>query len=118
MHRFRIGLLLIATLVTVGCDRGEKLGRVFGTVTYKDQPITAGVIVFSNPQAGVHMTADLKPDGTYELQTANGFGLPLGTYKVAVNPPVGPPTRSRRGCGCRSGAKNTLPIPRLRDQWA
>ena len=34
------------------------------------------------------MTAKLTSEGGYELQMARGFGLPLGTYQVAVNPPI------------------------------
>lgn len=91
MLSLRNSLLLAALVLASGCHHGEKLGRVFGHVTCDSKPITSGILVFSNPDAGVHMTAELKPDGTYELQTANGFGLPLGTYQVAINPPVGPP---------------------------
>jgi len=72
----------------LGCDRGETLGKVSGKVTFQGKPVTDGLLVFSNHAKGVHMTAKLSPDGRYELQTARGFGLPLGTYKVAVSPPV------------------------------
>jgi hypothetical protein len=47
--------------------------------------------VFSNREKGVHITAELGSDGSYELQMARGFGLPLGTYQVAVNPPLREP---------------------------
>lgn len=33
------------------------------------------------------MTTKLKVDGHYEVNTANGAGLPLATYEVFVSPP-------------------------------
>lgn len=113
--RLKILTLLIVMSVAAGCDRGEKLGRVFGTVTYQGQPVTAGILVFSNHQAGVHMTAELNSDGTYELQTAGGFGLPLGTYQVAVNPPMAePPVLGSPNPAPRVPPSNNIP-PKYRD---
>jgi hypothetical protein len=31
--------------------------------------------------------ASLRPDGAYEVATAKGAGLPMGTYRVAITPP-------------------------------
>lgn len=91
MFRYIGTLFLMGAVVAVGCDDPETLGRVYGRVTYLGEPVTAGILVFSNHQAGVHMTAELNADGTYELQTAGGFGLPFGTYQVAINPPLAEP---------------------------
>jgi hypothetical protein len=71
-----------------GCERTEILGKVSGQVTLDGAPISQGVVVFSNSAKGVHIAAPLREDGSYELQMAKGFGLPLGDYRVAVNPPV------------------------------
>ncbi len=79
-------LLVVACLA--GCGSGEKMGRVFGKVTFQNQPVPEGVISFSNAEKGVYMTAKLNPDGTYEVVMAQGRGLPLGTYQVAINPPL------------------------------
>ena len=82
---FSIVAGVVACVATLGCDRGETLGKVSGKVTFQGQPLTNGLLVFSNRTKGVHMTAELSADGSYELQTARGFGLPLGDYEVAVS---------------------------------
>ena len=85
-------ICLALTLVLLsGCQRGETLGKVTGRVTLDGVPVSAGVVLFSNHEKGIHITSQLRSDGTYELQTAGGFGLPLGTYRVAVNPPMSGP---------------------------
>jgi hypothetical protein len=60
---------------------------VSGKVTFRGTPVKAGVVRFSNPQAGVDTTAQLQPDGAYQVVTAHGRGLPAGTYQVAIMPP-------------------------------
>ncbi|MCS7303548.1 MAG: carboxypeptidase-like regulatory domain-containing protein [Thermoguttaceae bacterium] len=71
-----------------GCGSGQKLGRVHGKVTFQGQPVSEGIVCFSNREKGIFLTAKLNPDGTYELVTAQGRGLPLGSYQVAINPPL------------------------------
>lgn len=80
--------LAAACCAATGCGRGEPQGKVHGKVTLAGEPVPAGLVIFSNAERGVHMTAPLQSDGSYELQTAQGFGLPLGDYRVAVNPPL------------------------------
>jgi hypothetical protein len=103
-HRRLVAItaLIVASNITAGCNRSEPLGRVYGKVTFQGEPVTAGILVFSNHEKGVHMTAELGPDGSYELQTAGGFGLPLGTYKIAVNTPIPEPPVY--------GAMNSTPV--------
>jgi hypothetical protein len=83
-------LLLLAALsvVVFGCKPAEKLGRIGGKVTFQEQPVSEGMVVFSCVDKGVNMTGPLKADGTYEIIMAKGAGLPLGTYKVCVSPPL------------------------------
>ena len=50
--------------------------------------MTEGLVVFSNAQKGVFMTAVVNKDGTYLVTSAAGPGLPLGQYRVIVTPPV------------------------------
>lgn len=71
-----------------GCGSGQKLGRVHGKVTFQGKPVSEGIISFSNREKGVFLTAKLSADGSYELVTAQGRGLPLGTYQAAINPPL------------------------------
>lgn len=76
-------------LLTIGCSKEVKLASVVGRVTYTDQPLSDGVkILFSNTTAGVFITAQLDSDGRYKVEMAEGYGLPPGTYQVALLPPL------------------------------
>jgi hypothetical protein len=70
-----------------GCGSGEVRGRVVGNVTFQGKAVTEGIVVFNNNDKGVHMTTKLRPDGSYEIITAKGAGLAVGTYRVSVCPP-------------------------------
>lgn len=84
---FAIALLAIG-LTMLGCGRGEIRGRIKGKITFQGRPVTEGLMLFSNAQKGIYMTAPLKMDGTYEVLTAKGAGLPLETYQVCLSPPL------------------------------
>ena len=89
-NRFLALLFVVGTascLVT-GCDSGETLGPVSGTVTFQGQPVTNGRVLFQNAKEGIYMTANLDEKGHYEVRRPEGTGLPLGEYNVSVNPPV------------------------------
>jgi len=75
----------------VGCRRSEVLGKVYGKVSFRGEPVSEGVILFANQEKGIHMMAKLRSDGSYTVETASGAGLPLGTYQVSITPPVLPP---------------------------
>lgn len=81
-------ILGCVALAAVGCGRGEVLGKVSGQVKFRGRPVTEGVIVFSNAEKGVHITADLNREGRYIVEMAKGYGLPLGDYQVTINPPL------------------------------
>jgi len=87
LWRFRLVLTIVCLLLS-GCGSDEVRGRVVGKVTFQGQPVAEGIVVFANDQKGVHMTADIKPDGSYQIITAKGAGLPLGGYTVSVCPPL------------------------------
>lgn len=70
-----------------GCGSGEPKGRVFGKVSFGGQAVSEGLVIFSNGEKGIHMTGTLKSDGSYEILTTKGAGLPVGTYRVCVCPP-------------------------------
>ena len=65
-------------------------GRIAGKVTFQGTPLSEGLVFFSNNDKGIHMSGEVKPDGSYEIITAKGAGLPLGTYQVRVRPPLEP----------------------------
>lgn len=83
------GLTLL--VVAVGCDSSGvgRLVPVQGKVTYEGQPLTAGSLALK-PDAEKGNTskfepaANLGPDGSYRLFTAEREGAPLGWYKVAI----------------------------------
>lgn len=85
---------LAGTLALVaGCSRER--GSVVGRVTFQGKPVTGARIVFSDPEYGTYITAALDADGRFEMRTAEGPGLWVGTYKVTIvpeleDPPIGP----------------------------
>jgi hypothetical protein len=100
------GWLSIGLAIVAACHRPPPQGRVFGTVTTAGVPLPAGVVVFHNDDRGVHIQAPIGADGSYELHTARGAGLPLGEYRVSVNQPMGQPAMP--------GGPKPPPIPNIR----
>lgn len=91
MQRSRLSftvLIAFAGMVVAGCSHDEVRGKISGRVTFQGQPVSEGIVLFCNNEKGMHMTADLRPDGTYEVTTAKGAGLPTGQYQVCVCPPL------------------------------
>jgi hypothetical protein len=80
-------LLAVLSLACLGCDMGETRGQVAGKVTFQGKPVSEGFVLLSNHDKGIHVTADLKPDGSYAVRMAKGPGLPVGVYLVCVCPP-------------------------------
>lgn len=79
--------LILLSVILMGCGSGEARGRIFGKVTFQGQAVSEGIVLFSNVEQGISMTSEIKPDGSYEVVTSKGDGLPVGgTYKVCVNP--------------------------------
>ncbi len=58
-------------------------GTVSGTVTLKDKTLTAGTVVFLNPDAGVGASGVVDTSGAYRIDSP----VRTGTYQVAVQPP-------------------------------
>ncbi len=97
---WRLGMSRVLLTMTIGavgiggCGSSSDvpIGKVFGTVTFQGKPVSEGLICFSNPSQGVYINANLKSDGTYVVEMAEDFGLPEGTYRVAImSPPVDVP---------------------------
>lgn len=87
-NSIRLFALLATVVVLAGCQRGETLGKLSGRVTLDGAPLSQGLVIFSNQGLGVHVVAPIDHNGHFEVQMAKGFGLPLGDYQVAVNPPA------------------------------
>jgi hypothetical protein len=94
----RTAMTLVASVCVVlsaaGCSGGDpnqpKLGRVYGTVSYKGKPVEGGHVVFT-PSAekggatGQTATGEIASDGSYELTTFNtGDGAILGQHIATV----------------------------------
>jgi hypothetical protein len=69
-------------------DSGRQLATVTGQVSYEGTPLGEGnKIAFTNRPEAVFIAAELDGQGRYEVQMAEGWGLPPGEYQVAVIPP-------------------------------
>ena len=91
--RFRLAatVALVAAAVA-GC--GKDRGNVSGKVTFNGQPVSEGEVQFYDREYGAFFTAKLGADGTFAARTAEGPGLWIGTYRVAIvpareDPPIG-----------------------------
>lgn len=87
--RQRICCLVVLCLASLsGCQRSDRKVHypVQGTVTLHDKTITNATLHFENVEEGIGVTAPLTEDGTYEVRTLQGPGLPKGVYKVAIFP--------------------------------
>ncbi len=92
----KAGLLVLFVLAISGCGIGGKpTGTVTGTVTYKNEPVTAGMVTFITAD-GQSATAPIGADGSYDAS-----GVPLGSVKVTVTTPSAGPTAEQ-------AAKNPL----------
>lgn len=78
--------LVISALGVPGCGPGRERGTLTGTVTFQGRPVTDGEVIFSDNANAVFMTAQIQPDGTFEVTTAEGKGIWAGKYRVAVAP--------------------------------
>jgi hypothetical protein len=83
-NRRRSHILVCVVLVLViggvsGC--GQRTGTVYGTVTYKGQPLTAGTVSFFGADNSVKNAA-IGSDGSYRITNA-----PVGPVKIAVATP-------------------------------
>jgi hypothetical protein len=97
MMSVRVAPLLAAGLAFVlslgGCAQDAsmpKLGKVYGKVTYKGQPVDGGRVVFTptagkGSETGQGATGAIGTDGSFEMTTFNtGDGAVLGQHVVTV----------------------------------
>jgi hypothetical protein len=82
-------LMMGLLIVSLGCQRTPKLAAVSGRVTYEGEPVSEGAaVLFSDPERGIFITAKMDSDGRYRVEMAEGYGLPPGSYGVALVPPM------------------------------
>ncbi len=79
-RRWAIGLLAFAIVFAGGCGGPDfkSRGAVKGKVTRGKKNLTTGAVMFMNKE-GVSATANIDPEGNYELLDA-----PLGECKITV----------------------------------
>jgi hypothetical protein len=83
----RICLMLATVVVLAGCSAGDQFPteKVSGKITYKNQPVTTGTVVFVPNGDMPSATGEIKPDGTYELTTyEENDGAVIGTHQIMV----------------------------------
>jgi len=94
MTLWRIGSVIVVLLwiISPGCNRGERLTEVRGTLYVGEQPAQGGSgFVTFHPDAAKgnkwmeESVGEIKSDGTYALSARGKTGAAPGWYKVAVN---------------------------------
>lgn len=77
-------LLVVACLATLGCNRGPKLGKVTGTITWKGKPLEQATVTFT-PDNGRSAFARTESDGSFTLKFSDGReGAVLGENVVTI----------------------------------
>jgi len=89
VRRSKIHAAALLAVAVAGCGGG--LQPVRGKVMLPDgKPAANSQVVFDGPIGGKTISArgDVQADGSFELSTLQpGDGVPLGKYRVQVNPP-------------------------------
>jgi hypothetical protein len=82
-------MVMLSLSWMIGCGGGPKItgptGTVQGKVTYKNQPVSEGQVVFMSVMGSA--VGDIQTDGTYTLKWQGRSTVPIGEYKVYVVPP-------------------------------
>lgn len=100
--------LLALVACTVGCGGGPETGSVKGTVTLGEDPFTDASLVLVSSESGQGASAELGPDGSFQLANE----LPVGTYTVYLTPKVDEEEMMKRmqeGKPPTSSKDNTVP---------
>lgn len=82
-------------------------GSISGTVTHEGQPLTNGLVMFVNEDAGVGASAELDSSGTYSIRS-----IQTGNYKVYLAPPQAPSAEEME-----KGAKVEIPTLDVPDKY-
>jgi hypothetical protein len=100
--RFRCLSAALGLIVVIGCQEAKPKGDLpplhpaKGRVVRAGAPVAGGLIQFQTEPASPDLivNAEVKPDGTFELQTLHALsqkkapGAPVGIYKVTYMPPA------------------------------
>jgi hypothetical protein len=92
MHRAVVLFTCTALSILSGCGSRDT-GTVSGKVTYRDQPLQGGSVVFATSDLSRIERVSIQSDGTYQ----SAF-VPVGDLMVAVEPaPPGPQAHMPKG---------------------
>ena len=90
--RLAASLLLAGSLLT-GCSSGVDYGptgTVSGRLTKQGKPLSAGTqVVFMHPEKGYAAFGSTDAEGNFSITSWNDGNLPIGTYRVMIQPPAG-----------------------------
>lgn len=83
-HSRIIRLALIGqALLVAGCSESRPLGTVTGTVRYRGDVVSEGIVSLYSPELAVGNEAAINSDGSFSVSR-----LPFGPYRIAVHPPL------------------------------
>lgn len=74
--------LIWPALLLAGCGESKQLGTVTGSVRYRGDAVSEGIVSLYSPELAVGNEAAIRPDGSFSVG-----GLPFGPYRVAIHPP-------------------------------
>lgn len=90
--RYVTAVILTGLLLCASCgkrDTGPPRFPVTGVLTYQGKPVPDARISFTSNELNVRLAADTDSDGTFEVRTGTGVGLPAGEYSLTVRPAPG-----------------------------
>ena len=76
-------MLIGQVFLFAGCSEGVPLGVVTGTVRYRGDTVTEGIVSFYSPELGAGSESAINADGSFSVG-----GLPFGPYRIAIHPPL------------------------------
>lgn len=92
MRRFVSLSLLVGTLLLSGCFSGSDsgpTGTVDGKLTNKGKTLSSDTkVVFMHTSSGVAAFGSTLEDGAYKIDSYNDGNLPVGLYRVMIQPPA------------------------------
>jgi hypothetical protein len=108
------GLVLTLPLCLVlvfGCEKGNPnaAATVTGKVTYKGEPVTAGVVTFNPKKEGPVSSATLNADGTYSITEAPAGDFTITVDTESLNPDRKAPAYGPPGAGAGGGSSPPPP---------
>ncbi len=83
-HRSGVWSASVLLLLVCGCGGGRDRAAVEGKVLFNGRPLAFGTVMFQ-PSAGQPARADIRPDGTFTMETpGEGRGAVVGPNRVRI----------------------------------